>query len=95
MAKKVETLGAGEIVVTSVDKEGTGQGFDTTICHLISKNTSIPIVCHGGAASVECVQKVYHKTKCSGICVASVFHYGYINTISNETVQGRIKNKIC
>ena len=50
-AQRVEELGAGELIVTSVDREGTGKGFDTTLLNSISSKVAIQVVAHGGAGN--------------------------------------------
>ena len=77
-AQKVQELGAGEIVVTSVDHEGTGLGFDEQLIEMIESNTSIPIVAHGGAGKVEDVCSVIKKTAVDGVCIASMLHYDFV-----------------
>ena len=52
-AKQVEELGAGEILLTSIDKEGTGTGFDLDLINKITKSVSIPVISHGGAADAS------------------------------------------
>jgi cyclase len=73
-AKKLEELGVGEIVVTSVDKEGTGEGVDFHLIQSIANQVSIPVIAHGGigrpADGLEAI-----KAGASAIAVASVLHY--------------------
>lgn len=75
-AKKVEELGAGEIVLTSVDREGTGNGFDIELTKIISDSVSIPVIAHGGAGSVQDVHEVIEQGHASAVAVASILHYG-------------------
>jgi cyclase len=82
-AKRVESLGAGEIVITSVDREGTGEGFDIELVRRIAEGASIPVVAHGGPGKVEHVAKVIRDTGASGVAIASLFHYQFIK--QNET----------
>jgi cyclase len=77
-AKKIEELGAGELVITSVDKEGTGEGFDIELINLISQAVSIPVIAHGGFGSPDDAVKVINEGKVDAISVASVLHYDYI-----------------
>lgn len=77
-AKKVEELGAGEIVITSVDKEGTGLGFDIELTQKVAEAVSIPVIAHGGAGSEEDVRKVIQEGKADAVALASVIHYDYI-----------------
>lgn len=78
-ARKVEELGAGEIVISSVDHEGTGLGFDITLTKLIAEAVSIPVIAHGGAGCIEDIKSVILDGKADAIAIASMLHYGYIN----------------
>lgn len=77
-AETVEQLGAGEIVITSVDREGTGSGFDLELTKQVSEKVSIPVIAHGGAGSLEHFREVIHTGKADAVTAASVFHYGAI-----------------
>lgn len=83
--KRVQNLGAGEIVITSVDREGTGEGFDIDLIKLVTENSKIPIVAHGGAGSLSDIKKIVTDTKVNGICVGSIFHYDVINRVDTLT----------
>jgi cyclase len=74
-AKKVEELGAGEIVLTSVDREGTGTGFDCSLTKAVADAVSIPVVAHGGAGNLEHIAEVFSKGTANAVAVASMFHY--------------------
>jgi cyclase len=77
-AKKVEELGAGEIVITSVDKEGTGEGFDVVLTKMVSDAVSIPVIAHGGCGSpADCIN-IIQNANVDAIAIASVLHYNYI-----------------
>uniref|UniRef100_UPI0040480949 imidazole glycerol phosphate synthase subunit HisF n=1 Tax=Algoriphagus sp. TaxID=1872435 RepID=UPI0040480949 len=77
-AQRVEELGAGEIVITSVDSEGTGLGFDLELTKMVAQAVSIPVIAHGGAGSEEDVRKVIQEGKADAVALASVIHYDYI-----------------
>ena len=77
-ARRVEELGAGEIVLTSVDKEGTGEGFDIELIAQVAKNAGIPVIAHGGAGSPEDIVKAI-KAGADAVSVASILHYGFIH----------------
>tara|TARA_B100000767_G_scaffold267869_1_gene287213 strand:+ start:9143 stop:9988 length:846 start_codon:yes stop_codon:yes gene_type:complete len=87
-AKEVESLGAGEIVITSVNREGTGEGFDINLIKIISENINIPLIAHGGAGAKDDVLQLAKENTVEGISIASLFHYEYINkeeySYSNE-----------
>jgi cyclase len=83
-AKKVQDLGCGEIIITSVDKEGTGKGFDTELCQLIMESVSIPVIAHGGAGKKEDILEVFKNNIINSVSVASIFHYESIMHINND-----------
>lgn len=81
-AKEAEKLGAGEILLTSMDGDGTKNGFDLRITKLVSDHINIPVIASGGAGTTEDFETVFSNTKATGALAASVFHFGEIN-ISN------------
>jgi len=74
-AKHVEELGAGEIMLTSIDKEGTKKGFDIDLCQIVSSQVSIPIIASGGMGEANDAIKLVHHANIDAIAVASVLHY--------------------
>ncbi len=85
-AKQVESLGAGEILLTFVDKEGAGKGFDIDLAKKVTESVSIPVVVHGGAGQMQHVLDLYELVPVSGIAIASLFHYNYI--MHNRKTEG-------
>lgn len=79
-ARQVAELGAGEIVITSVDREGTGEGFDFNLIRSITRAVKIPVVAHGGALSPKNTAEMVKECGVHGICIASAFHYDAIST---------------
>lgn len=77
-AKRVEELGAGEIVITSVDREGSGLGYDIELTKKVSDAVSIPVIAHGGAGREEDVRRVIQEGNADAVALASVIHYDYI-----------------
>ena len=77
-AQRIQEMGAGELVLTSVDKEGTGKGFDFDLINLISKRLNIPLIVHGGAGSKEDILKLALSNSVEGICASSIFHYNVL-----------------
>lgn len=77
-AKRVEELGAGEILITSVDKDGTGSGFDVELTKMVAEVTNIPVIAHGGASSVDHIVEVFEETESDAVALASILHYGFI-----------------
>jgi len=82
-AIKVEELGAGEVLITCVDKEGTGKGYDMEFIQAISKNASIPIIAHGGAGCKEDIIEVFEKTAIDALAIASILHYEFLEHSSS------------
>jgi cyclase len=83
-AKKVEELGCGEIIITSVDKEGTGKGFDDQLCELIMEAVSIPVIVHGGAGNKEDVINILNKGLVDSVALGSILHYEALKHIENS-----------
>lgn len=80
-ARRAVELGAGELLVTSIDNEGTGRGFDTDLTLKISEFSSVPVISCGGAGSKEDFSKIVLEGKADAVCASSVFHYHYISDI--------------
>lgn len=91
-AQKVNELGAGEIVITSVDKEGTGQGYDAELISKISSLVSIPVIAHGGAGKKQDVVDVLKTAQPSAVMISSLFHYDYIK--ENETKGSELEGNV-
>ncbi|WP_077417581.1 imidazole glycerol phosphate synthase subunit HisF [Chryseobacterium sp. JV274] len=77
-AKEAERLGAGEILLTSMDGDGTKNGFDLRITKLVSENISIPVIASGGAGTANDFVQVFNETKATGGLAASIFHFNEI-----------------
>lgn len=77
-AKRAEILGAGEILLTSMDGDGTKNGFDIRITGMISENVQIPVIASGGAGKTEDFETVFTQTKATAALAASIFHFGEI-----------------
>lgn len=75
-AKKVTELGAGEILLTSMDADGTKNGFDIELTDMISKAVSVPVIASGGCGKLEHFSEVFQKTSVEAALAASLFHYG-------------------
>lgn len=76
--KELENRGAGEVLLTSMDKDGTKDGFDIALLEAINKSLSIPIIASGGAGSVQHFVDVFKEANVDAALAASVFHYGEI-----------------
>lgn len=81
-AKKIEGLGAGEIVITSVDKEGTGKGVDFQLTKEISDAVSLPVIAHGGIGSMNDVEDVLESGIIDSIAIGSALHYEAIKNFN-------------
>jgi len=74
-AMQAEKLGAGEFLVTSMDKDGTESGFDVELTRVISEHVHIPVIASGGAGSPQHFVDIFTKGKADAALAASVFHY--------------------
>jgi len=74
-AEKVEELGAGEILLTSMDADGTKDGYDLELTSTISEKLNIPVIASGGAGNVEDIEEVYTTGKADAALAASIFHF--------------------
>ncbi|MBO0439128.1 imidazole glycerol phosphate synthase subunit HisF [Candidatus Enterococcus ikei] len=77
-AKKAVDLGAGEILLTSMDADGTKAGYDLALNQAICKAVNVPVIASGGCGSANDIVEVFEKTKVSAALAASIFHYGEI-----------------
>ena len=89
-AREVERLGAGEIVLTSMDADGTKDGFDIEITSAVTREVSIPVVASGGAGCPEHMADAILKGGAEAALAASIFHYGeYTIRETKEVMRGR------
>jgi cyclase len=75
-AKKVESLGAGEILLTVMDADGTLAGYDIEITRAVAEAVSIPVIASGGAGSAEHLYQALTEGKADAALAASIFHFG-------------------
>jgi len=78
-AKRAADLGAGEILLTSMNNDGTKSGFALDITGDVSRHLGIPVIASGGAGKMEHFRDVFFSTGCSAALAASIFHYGEIS----------------
>ncbi len=78
-AARAESLGAGEILLTSMDRDGTYDGFDIPLTEAVAGRLRIPVIASGGCASAEHMLEVFQKTRASAALAASIFHFGECN----------------
>ena len=74
-AKNVEGLGAGEILLTSMDCDGTKAGYDLELTRIIAQSVSIPVIASGGAGTLEHFRDALTEGKADAALAASLFHY--------------------
>ena len=88
-AMKVDKLGAGEILLTSMDCDGTKAGYDLELTRLIAENVSIPVIASGGAGTKEHFYEALTEGKADAALAASLFHYKELEIMDLKKVSGR------
>lgn len=94
-AQEVQRLGAGEILLTSMDFDGTKNGYDLTLTTAVCKAVNIPVIASGGAGKISDFAEVFKKTGADAALAASVFHYGELTVpqvkafLNNEHIEVR------
>ena len=78
-AKEAVALGAGEILLTSMDKDGTKSGFDVDMLNAVASVVDVPIIASGGAGNKEHMVEVFQETPATGALAASIFHFGEVS----------------
>lgn len=78
-AKQVQELGAGEIMITSVDREGTGEGYDIDLTRMVAEAVDIPVIACGGAGVVGDIASAVMEGKADAVAIASLLHYDFIS----------------
>lgn len=95
-SQRVEELGAGEILLTSMNNDGTKSGFSIDITGRVSSSVNIPVIASGGAGTMEHFRDVFFNTACSAALAASIFHFGEIRVpdlkkyLKEENIEVRI-----
>lgn len=89
-AKRVEGLGAGEILLTSMDADGTKKGYDIELCRAVASAVSIPVIASGGAGTMEHFYEVFTQTNVDAALAASLFHF---KEVSIPGLKAYLKNK--
>ena len=95
-AKKAVSLGAGEILLTSMDADGTKKGYDLALNKVICEAVSVPVIASGGCGNATDIVEVFSNTSVSAALAASIFHYGEVNipdlkqTLKKQNVEVRI-----
>ncbi len=89
-AKTAAELGAGEILLTSMNGDGTKKGFDLDITGKVSESINIPVIASGGAGRISDFEDVFNLTKATGALAASIFHF---NEIEIQNLKSELKSK--
>ena len=89
-AKRVADLGAGEILLTSIDADGTTNGYDLEVTSAVAETVSIPVIASGGCGSAEHIHDVLTRGKADAALAASIFHYG---TTTVKAVKDLLRQK--
>lgn len=79
-AQQAADLGAGELMVTSIDNEGTGKGFDSYLIAKIAQSVKVPVIASGGAGNAGNVVDVLRNGKADAVALASLLHYSFLRT---------------
>lgn len=92
-AKQCEALGAGEILLTSMDGDGTRNGYDIAMINAVCQAVDIPVIASGGCGSIQDIVDVFEKTNCDAALVASLFHFGEasVQDVKDELLKHHIK----
>ena len=86
--KQAEALGAGEILLTSMDADGTKAGFDLAMTKAVTEAVSVPVIASGGCGSLAHFAEVFEQTNCDAALAASLFHFG-------ELTVPQVKDYLC
>ena len=89
-AVQLEQLGAGELLITSIDLEGTKKGFDIDLAKVIAGKVSIPVIVSGGAGNVTHISNLCEQADISAIAIATLLHY---NMLSIKEIKESMKSK--
>lgn len=96
-ARRAESLGAGEILLTSMDADGTKAGYDIELTKTVSENAGIPVIASGGAGTMEHFYDAFTKGRADAVLAASLFHFKEIeitelkNYLKNNNIDVRLK----
>ncbi len=75
-AQRVSDLGAGEILLTSMDRDGTKEGYDNRLNRMVAEKVGIPLIASGGCGSLQHIADAFNEGKASAALAASIFHFG-------------------
>lgn len=84
-ARQAESLGAGEILLTSMDRDGTKEGYDLELTRIVSEAVRIPVIASGGAGTLQHLYETFSLAKADAVLAASIFHYGEFSITQAKT----------
>jgi cyclase len=93
-AQKGVELGAGEILLTSIDRDGTGMGYDLELTGGVARSVDVPVIASGGAGRIEHIRDAVLDGMADAVAIASIIHYGFINKqsfIKKPSEEGNIE----
>lgn len=92
-AEKCVEKGAGEILLTSIDREGTRRGFDAELVRAISSAVPVPVIASGGMGRIEDLVEVVETGSASGVAIASILHYGHstVKSVRDGAIQAGLR----
>ncbi len=95
-AKEAERRGAGEILLTSMDYDGSKDGYDLDLTRIVSEGVNIPVIASGGAGNAEHMRKAFVEGKADAALAASIFHYGEytVGQVKEYLMQGGVPVRI-
>lgn len=86
-AMEAVELGAGELMVTAINREGTGEGFDLELVRRVAESVSVPVIACGGAGKLEHISEVVQKGKADAVSLASMLHYPVASDYQVQNIQ--------
>jgi cyclase len=90
-AREAEERGAGEILLTSIDREGTGNGYDLDLIRMVSAEVTIPVIAHGGASNIIHIAETIQSAGADAVAIASMLHYAALN--GNDSLLGKFDDE--
>jgi len=93
-ASRAVELGAGELLVTSIDRDGTGKGYDLELTRQIAEAVSVPVIALGGAGKLEDIYDVIHVGRTDAVSLASMLHYDFIHQYQFQESDYQIEGNI-
>ena len=90
-AREAEERGAGEILLTSIDREGTGNGYDLDLIRMVSAEVTTPVIAHGGASNIIHIAETIQSAGADAVAIASMLHYAALN--GNDSLLGKFDDE--